>query len=402
MLLIVRASQKQVLDGLATRPSGVLVGPTSPAGWTSIWSDEEELQPDEFSEVVMIAEQETGLVVQVLALEERRQCILSPELTPSNEMRDLAASLCRLFDAPQAEVDILRTLVQADGSEDELVGNLAALLSLPAVNEPRPVRALVAHQGDPRSALLAGRLGGPTYLTPLDDGWSVLSDVDDPGEYLTLAMGAALAGSRRRSTVMALWRSSPEGAGYVLFRGEEITAYKTWNTGWREVRDHAPGDSATVELALRLTRGNADAVALRSLLRASSWPTDPLAELVPLVGLPAEVIAVLDSPSGTQPTTQRLAPSSAARAWWEVVRSGGGEDPIAPRWLRWLFAVGTAIAAVVCLGMTVLTIAVVLTDGAAIDQTSVTVGDWVWVAVFVGLTLILAPTTVWRVGRARR
>ena len=66
------------------------------------------------------------------------------------------------------------------------------------------------------------------------------------------------------------------------------------------------------------------------------------------------------------------------------------------------YAVGTALAALVCLAMTALTIAVAASNGTVVDQSGVTAEDRVLVGVFAVLTLILTPTAVYRFRRLRR
>ena len=70
--------------------------------------------------------------------------------------------------------------------------------------------------------------------------------------------------------------------------------------------------------------------------------------------------------------------------------------------LSMAYAVGTVVAAAVCVAMTALMIAVLVTDGAVTEQAGTSREDWVALAVFTALSLILIPTSVFRIRRARR
>lgn len=66
------------------------------------------------------------------------------------------------------------------------------------------------------------------------------------------------------------------------------------------------------------------------------------------------------------------------------------------------YAVGTVVVAAVCTAMTALMIAVLATHGAVTEQAGTSREDWVSLAAFGALSLILIPTGVVRIRRARR
>jgi hypothetical protein len=135
---------------------------------------------------------------------------------------------------------------------------------------------------------MAGRIAGPAYRTSLAGGWSVLADADYPDEFLPLAVAARAAGSKRRSSVLALWRGDGTADGVVIFDGTVPAAGLAWNTGWRYVtgRDTHEADRAADALAAQFDLPNTELIALRALLRATERASDPLAELAQILSLP--------------------------------------------------------------------------------------------------------------------
>lgn len=216
---------------------------------------------------------------------------------------------------------------------------------------------------------------------------------------------ATLCRSRSKTSawpsILALWRGSGDAAGFSLFHGRDIVAGATWNTGWRYIESGTEqADEAARVLIDQFADGDTNIVALRSLLRAAVRHSDPLVELTSLLNIPSEILAVLDAPSPLA-STQRLARLSPVRTWWEIARAEAAKEPSTPRWLRALWAGATVLAAIVCLGMTALGIAVVATDGAVVDDHSATASDWVSIPVFALLTLLLTVIAMRRIGRAR-
>ena len=400
MLMIVRASQHDVMRHLLPVPGRGTVGPMSAGGWTSAWVDDEgasKLQG--LGDFVSLSEQETGLVVRVNTQGVAFESTLSGEHAV-NGAAEVAAALCRLFGAPGRGEDVQRVLDGASGSEEVLAEELAGVLELPQLWEELPHRSAVAHRGNPQAARMAGRIAGPSYLTPIDPDWTVLSKADHPAEYFPLALAAAVAGAKRRSVVLALWRGSGDASGFSLFHGRDIVASGTWNSGWRYIESGTErADEAARVLVDQIANGDANIVALRSLLRAAVRH-DPLVELASLLNIPSEILVVLDAPAA-HASTQRLARLSPVRTWWEIARAEAAKEPGTPRWLRALWAGATLLAAIVCLGMTALGIAVVATDGAVVDDHSATASDWVFIPVFALLTLLLIVIAIRRIGRAR-
>jgi hypothetical protein len=375
--------------------------PQIAAGWTSAWLDDEGAsQLQGLGDFVSLSEQDVGLAVRVAAQGITLESTLTAEHAASRAA-EVAVALSQLFGAPNREADVLRVLDGAHGSEEVLAEELAGILELPQLWEERPHRSAVAHRGDPQAAQMAGRIAGPSYLTRIDPDWTVLSKADHPADYFPLATAAAVAGAKRRSVVLALWRGSGDAAGFSLFHGRDIVAGAIWNTGWRYIESGTEqADEAARILVDQIADGEANIVALRSLLRVAVRHSDPLVELTSLLNIPSEILAVLDAPAPLA-STQRLARLSPVRTWWEIAKAAAAKEPSTPRWLRALWAGATVLVAIVCLGMTALGIAVVATDGAVVDDQSATARDWVFIPVFALLTLLLTVIAIRRIGRAR-
>lgn len=128
-----------------------------------------------------------------------------------------------------------------------------------------------------------------------------------------------------------------------------------------------------------------------------------------LVGPPREGWSILAPSEGGEVGRVELAAglSGAARrrdAVLEVWRAGSGCGWSPPRWpiLSAIYAMGTAVAAVVCIAMTGLLVAVLVTDGAAWEATGTSVEDWAALVAFALLSLVLIPTAVYRIRRVIR
>jgi hypothetical protein len=144
---------------------------------------------------------------------------------------------------------------------------------------------------------------------------------------------------------------------------------------------------------------------LRALLRRPRLDDGAVASLLDLLGLPrstAETLRASQAPERipgaelVEKATPRAATTAAMRADWADRRR------IRNRPLYLAYAIGTALAALVCLAMTGLGIAVLVTRGKLVDQEGVTAEDWLLVGVTAALTVVLIPTAIYRLRKFRK
>jgi hypothetical protein len=397
VLILARASQDAVVTALAGADADV--GPTSAAGLTAVWCTGDEPIRALTGHADLVAvwdEPDEAHVVLHLSHEGREQDRVWPlgrtgALTPpaASSLEDLTDDLCRFFAVPAQDglVPALAVVRQAEHLTDLLEGHF----DLPDL-DPVHRRAVTAHRGRPSDARIAGRLaargGSDVEVTPAGDGWTVL-DAGDPAvqQVVSLAVGAA---GRRRDVVLHLWRGDGSAAGFELVHRDHVVAHGSWDDGWRR---HADDDwqvrDESAEMLARRFGDDVDLPALRALLRARTRTGDPLARLVELLGVPRAVLDALDG-TGTATEVTALQPAGPWRAVWEESRAESGTrfPLVGPRWLQ---VATTAVAGVLSLGLLVLGVVVVATDGAFLEQAGVTTGDWL----FLGVATVCTGFSAW-------
>lgn len=324
---------------------------------------------------------------------------------PSRPQDDaLAGALTDLFECGERQGDVEEVLLEGPVDSDELVESLDALLDLPELYQPVPAAAAVAFRGDRKIARFAASIAGPALLGTEPDGWSVLlASGDDETRSAQLAAGLSGA-ARRHDVVLDVWRDGP-GSGWSLWSRGRAVAEWSWNTRWWFSNPDPEGAEAfTVRRLVKSMGHPVDEDALRVLLRSLCPDRDPLVELVALLGLPVDLLVALDEPERFAELAQveDVAKSSIRKAVVQGARGNDGADA-PPRWpaLSMAYAVGTVVAAAICVAMTALSVAVLSTHGAVVEQAGATREDWVFLAVFAALSLILIPTAVVRIRRVR-
>lgn len=410
--MIVRLPQAQVIataegQGLTTAS----IGPTSCRGWTTLWSEEveESDRADYGAEYLAIEETPDGLQLDVLlgAGAALRQVWQYDDWTPMVQNDALAGALAELFDCRDRQREVEDLLGGGPFDPEELVESLDALLDLPELSEPIPAVAAVAFRGEHKIARFAATIAGPALVCPELDGWSILL-ASGENETRSVQLAAGLSGAaRRRDLVLDVWRDGT-GSGWSLWRRgvSESVAEWSWNTRWWFLKpDPIGAEALTIRRLVKALGHPVDEDALRVLLRTQRQDHDPLAELVALLGLPMDLLVALDKPErfAESASVEDIAKTSARRAVLQGARGGFDEDA-RPRWpaLSMAYAVGTVVAAAVCVAMTALMIAVLVTHGAVTEQAETSREDWVYLAVFGALSLILIPTGVFRIRRVRR
>lgn len=408
--MIVRLPQAQVIatveaQGLTTAS----IGPTSSRGWTTLWSEEveESDRADYGAQYLAIDETPDGLQLDALlgsgaAL---RQVWPYAAGTPMVQNDAMAAALAELFDCRDRQQDVEELLRGEPWDPEELVESLDALLDLPELYEPIPAVAVVAFRGEHKIARFAASIAGPALVCAEPDGWSILL-ASGADETRSVQLAAGLSGAaRRRDLVVDVWRDGT-GSGWSLWRRGRSVAEWSWNTRWWFLKSDPVGAEAlTVRRLVKALGHPVDEDSLRVLLRSKRQDLDPLAELVALLSLPMDLLVPLDQPErfAERAGVEDIAKTSARRAVLQGARDDFDADA-PPRWpaLSMAYAVGTVVAAAVCVAMTALMIAVLATHGAVTEQAGTSREDWVYLAVFAALSLILIPTGVFRIRRVRR
>jgi hypothetical protein len=253
-------------------------------------------------------------------------------------------------------------------------------------------------------ARLGAGIAGPTWLMQAREGWTIAipTFVDEaPVEALAAAISGAV---KRRERVLLVW-GRDRAFGLQVWRGGKIDVSTTWGTGWETVAGDPLALEAAVVSAVTPLQSALHLPSLRALLRRRDLDEQAAASLLDLLGLPDGVASILhssDAPEGMPGAelVPKMTPGDAAKAVFRSERTGPVEGRKRPFYLA--YAVGTALAALVCLAMTGLSIAVLITDGAIVDQAGATGEDRLFLGIFVALSLVLIPTAVHRLRRVRR
>ncbi|GAA1727005.1 hypothetical protein GCM10009793_25000 [Brachybacterium phenoliresistens] len=426
MLVLLRAAQADALAALRPMGRGE-AGPTSPAGWTAVRTGDADALAG-LGDAVLIDESEGRIVLEVRTAEGTTSWSWCPdwcedETELGDEEQDaarrsaVANAVARAFGQP-AEHGPVEALLREVLDEEELIEGLDRIVDLPAWDRRWAGRSVVLIRDGSEELRMALRLlardGHPLRVADLD-GTLAMQCAEIEGR----ALGEMLAESRStgEAPVVHLWRGSGSAAGIDLLRRDhrperegwapwvrdvETTAID-WDTGWRSVEEGDPRHRE--DLAATIVRTLAPATDSDALGRPVIRPEedrDPMASMAAMVGIPPQVIAILDGDTDA-PAMQAVKPASLVRDLWQCVREVTGvRDRAALRVpfvvLSVLGAVIVVLLGLVCLGMTAVGIAVVVTDGAFIDEPSATVEDWISVFLFALLTIVMA----WNLARLVR
>ncbi|NHN55666.1 hypothetical protein G9U51_07725 [Calidifontibacter sp. DB0510] len=392
MLLVVEAAQPEVVGRLTD--AGVVeasVGPTSPDGWTAAWLEAPgDAVLDIHRPMVQIDELERGPQVTVRD-GEGTTWIVGPD-DAGHAVTQAAEGLAGMFAIPDRMAEIAALLHEEDA--DNLVADLAELLPLPELMvEPEPERAVILSRLDRETARMAAAITGPAWLLDLGAGW--LATVPSQGRSAEAA-AASSVNARRRDHTLVLWRSR-QTSGVDVWRRGRIEAGWLWNDPWVHLGVDEPSAESAASGALVAAAASADVhqPSLRALLRMRQPDSDPLPDLIAVLGLPHAAMAVLDGVHGELPDAERVPAMTAPQAWWAAM-SRPRQLSGARRVMYAGYAVGTALAALVCVLMTIFSVAVLATGGDFVDQQGTTMSDWMSAGVFAVLSAILIPTARFR------
>ena len=411
VLLIAHLVQAEVIDWAERSRVDGSVGPTSGSGWTALWW-EQSGAPDVTTcpgAYLAVVDADDALTLHVRTADRRvlrRVWPANRGVDPGNAPEEVAAELAGLFSSGEEKAALRALLERELDDPDDLLQALDEILDLPELEEPRPPHTAVAHRGDPALARLAASIAGPAYVSAGRDGWTTLSPAGEEPE-AAFVLAAALSGAaRRRDAELLVWRNGAACGWQLWARGNPV-ASSDWNTAWCLVSSDPMGDEAeAVRRLVALATGPVEEGYLRALLRRRRSDGDPLAELADLLGLPGELLDALERPetfrgSAGVALVERVPPHRAVLA---QVRGGRDLSDASPaRRAAWVvYAYATTVAAALCVGLSALSVAVLATGGAVVDQPGTTGEDWLTLAVSLVGSAVLIPTARWRLRRLKR
>jgi hypothetical protein len=391
---------------LRTADADGLVGPTAPSGWTTVCVDDEDLvgvQQLGFSTYLWGTETASGPTLELKESGNRHGTLTWTLDSDLDHTARFAKALVGQVGPTQALAGLQALLGRRDVDVDSLWEGLEALLDLPPLLAPEPDRCLVVTTVGPDVVRLAAAIAGPTWVLPREPGWTITVPTpheESPAEALAAGISG---GGRRRDTTVLLWAHG-DAFGLQVWRRGSIDAAWSWSTQWETVvSDSLEVETAMCEAVAVLNR-ELHQPSMRALLRRDHLDDADVISLLELLGLPdgvAEVLRASEAPEGI-PGAELVQRTTARHATLAALRSSGAHrGPIRNRPLYLAYAMGTALAAMACLAMTCLGIAVLVTNGSVVDQAGATTEDRLMVGLFGTLTLILTPTAIRRLRRAR-
>ena len=366
--------------------------------------DDEDLEGVEylkFAEYLWIEEIYSRLTLEIRQADGQPARLTWPHPDAKHQLTAVAGALVEEFGPTDARGEVQTLLARDDLDIDVLSEALDVLLDLPELAAPEPDHCVVVTRGDRTMVRLAAAVAGPTWILAVDADWTVAVPAADEAPEI---FAAAVSAGNRRDRAVLLWRHG-DAFGLQIWRRGKMDVTWSWASGWETVVH----DSLVVEAAVckAVTPLNPDIhlPSLRALLRRPSLDEATFESLLELLALPGTVADALNASQepGSLPGAELIQKATPREATVTAVRSdwrGAGQVRSRPLYLA--YAVGTALAAIVCLAMSVLGIAVLVTDGSAVDQAGVSTGDRLLVAAITVLTLVLIPTAIYRLRRARR
>ena len=314
MLLIARASQREILAALAPLPVPEdldltwSVGPTAPSGWTAAWVRVKATLPASW-DLVLLGEVGDPRVVRVRTggAERRFSWDVHDGGIPAGAAEALAATLGMTGAAASFRRALEEHLLgEATAEEDTVLSQVAEALGavrggLPEL-ENGTFREILMDRGEAsrRRDLAEEFAWGDEgwVLTEVGEDWFTVHSPDSP------AIGAGPFDlddeSGEDHPVLVLWRGS--GSGAVLQDREDLMELIMWNTGWMEQIDDSAERARTGDALVEAFGVGAGAQRLRDLCAARTVDGDPLAQLLELLDIPRAALDVLDEdPSAPAP-----------------------------------------------------------------------------------------------------
>jgi hypothetical protein len=407
VVLLVRAGHDEVVTALLQADSDGLVGPTATSGWTCVWLEGDDLDGvDDFGFPAYLWAYPTpsGSTVELVRAgrpPERR------EWAPSSDpvaMTALADALVDLF-GPEDAWDALRSLLTHDDLDiGSFWDRLDEVLNLPELAAPEPERCVVATRGDRAMIRMAAAIAGPAWMLPVDTAWTVAIPAHDEDSRADVLAAAISGAAKRRERTVHIWSHGP-AVGLQIWRRGSLEVSWSWGTAWETIVGEPLQFESEVCNAIAALNPDLHLPSLRALLRQDRLDEAALASLLELLGLPdsiGQTVAASRAPDRI-PGAELIHKATARQATMAAMRSDWSDRrQVRNRPLYLIYAIGSAVAALVCLAMTCLGVAVLVTDGAVVDQAGVTAEDWLFAGVAAVLTVVLIPTAIYRLRRSRK
>jgi hypothetical protein len=319
-------------------------------------------------------------------------------------MTALAGALVDLF-GPEDALGAVRSLLTEDDLDIESFWDrLDGLLDLPELAAPEPERCVVATRGDPAVMRMAAAIAGPTWILPLDPGWAVAIPAHDEDAQADVLAAAISGAAKRRERTVHIW-SHGSAVGLQIWRRGSLEVSWSWGTAWETIVTEPLEFESEVCDAIAALNPDLHLPSLRALLRQDRLDEAAVASLLELLGLPDSIwqtLAASRTPDRI-PGAELIHKATARQATLAAMRSDWADRrQVRNRPLYLVYAIGSAVAALVCLAMTCLGVAVLLTDGAVVDQSGVTAEDWLFLGAAAVLTIVLIPTAIYRLRRSRK
>lgn len=295
----------------------------------------------------------------------------------------------------------------------DLLERIVDLLSLPPTLVDRlPDKALVLYRGELTEAHFIAAVAGPTWLMATESGWQVLAPAEDPDVRHPLSaraagLAAGLSSFSRRLGTVLIWRDGQNGCGYSLWHKGHAVDLHCWNSPWESLPgtgvDDQIGDAALLAQAI----GQPDqTVLLRALLRRRAEPAELLDEFTSTAVVPTECGQLLldQVTPGHLATAQLIERTSPGRAVMTHAKAPLLADSSRSRrpLLNWTILALSIATALFCGLLTVIGIAVLATNGAFVDESGRTAGDWWQTALAAALTAGATWSAIARLHSLRR
>lgn len=414
---IVRGRHEDAVAHLRERELEGTVGPTSASGWTCIWLDFGPEYPSGiddpvglgFAESVWVEDTVRGLLMEVRRSGVTERLTFRPAADP-DQVNRVAVAVVDLFGPSMALAEVQELLSRDTLDDNELAEGLETLLALPELRptEPSPAspeRTIIATRGDESMVRMALTIAGPAWALPPDQGWTIAmaapAGSDQPAEVLAAAVSAT---TKRRDRTVLIWRRD-SSLGLQVWRRGTLQASWTWGTGWDTVVTDSLEFETSVCDEILAVNPSLHLPTLRSLMRRPDLDKESVATLLGVLGLPpcAHHALSMGADPGRLPDAAFIDRGTTTRAWIDAVAVDHAQWVTRMQRSRFYpaYAIGTAVAALVCLLLAVMGAAVLITDGSVVDEAGATSEDWLTFGILATLTVVLVPTAVVRLKRLR-
>jgi hypothetical protein len=297
------------------------------------------------------------------------------------------------------------------GTAGELLERIVEQLHLPSSLTDRPPEsALVLHRGELADVYFMAAVAGPTWLMATGSGWCVLVPADDPdvrqpASVRAVGLAAGLSSFSRQLGTIVIWHGNQNGCGYSLWHKGHAIDFHNWNSMWEGLPGGGVDDQNGNAAILAQAAEQPDhTVPLRALLRRTADPAELLGDFTSLTRIPTECAQLLlkQTTPDRLPGAQLVERTSPGRVADDYAMTPPLADSLKRRPLSWIMFALSIAAALFCGMLTLIGIAVLVTNGAFVEQPGRTAGDWWRTAVTAAVTAVATWSAVMISRRNRR